>query len=1270
MPQTGGTAARHDPALEAACGVGSYEWWPAEDRRVWSPGLIRMYGLSRAPAAEEDFSRLVHPEDRVRVEAKTSAYLGSDAESFSHSFRIVRPDGSVRFILDRGAIERDKKGIVRVVRGLNIDLTDESRTAHGNEIEEKLRESAATLLHAQRCANAGVWDVDLITNRVTWSEPYYELYGLPKSVEPSHESWIASIHPDDRKRVDDEFASAIAGQGAQRIEFRILRNGQVRWLHSEGRVICDSANRPLRVTGITWDITKRRQAEAALRESEERERLKRQQLEAILEAIPAAVFISNDPDCAHMSLNRAGHELLRLPADADASKSAPEGKAPQHFEVESKGRILTPGELPLQRAAATKSAIEGAEFKLRFVDGDCKDFLGNALPLLDESGAVRGAVGAFIDITERKKIEAALRESEERYRQLADAMPQLVWTASSEGVVDYYNARAVEYGISASRPPISNDWQSAIHPDDLASTWEAWREAVARDQTYQKEHRLLMADGSYRWHLSRGQPQRNEEGAIVKWFGASTDIDGFKRAGAALRASEERLRLAVEAGCMATWDWHIPTGAVQWNEEHYRMLGYAPGEVKPSYEAWTSRVLPEDFPPTEALLQRTLERGGDYQAEFRVLGQKDQIRWLEARGRFERDNEGRPIRCYGVMMDVDERKRAEAALRASEERERQRRQELETMLSVIPAAVLIGEDRACVQISANQAGYKLLRIPEGRNVSKSAPEDERPAYETYSATGELLPADQLPMQRAAAAGKSIAGFEHELRFADGGHKHVLGNALPLFDAAGEVRGAVAALLDITERRHIEEALRASEERLRRVLETDAVGVLFLDREGTLTDANDVFLQMTGYTRQEVKSGKLHWRTLTAPEWIAVSEAQLEKFEVTGRIGPYEKECFRKDGSRTWMLFAGRDLGDGAIVEFAIDITERKQQEERIRLLLREVNHRAKNMLAVVQSVARQTAAASPEVFLERFSDRIQALAASQDLLVKSDWRGVELAELVRGQLVHFKDLIGSRIELEGPSVLLSASAAQSLGMAIHELSANAGKYGALSVAEGRVAIGWGLERDGAGSETFTMRWCEQGGPSASAPSRSGFGSMVICELAESSLNAKVDLDFTKTGLNWRLRCPAAGVVEGTRSPPAAEVRSEASAPVSSRPRVLVVEDEALIAMEIAHVLTEANFEVLGPARAVAEALSLIEETGCDAAVLDINLRGETSEPVARKLMADGTSFVTLSGYSRAQHPQIFAGVPALAKPLRPALLVAEVKRCITCKEDHQGQLPG
>ena len=123
-----------------------------------------------------------------------------------------------------------------------------------------------------------------------------------------------------------------------------------------------------------------------------------------------------------------------------------------------------------------------------------------------------------------------------------------------------------------------------------------------------------------------------------------------------------------------------------------------------------------------------------------------------------------------------------------------------------------------------------------------------------------------------------------------------------------------AVQDITERKRSEAAVRRSEERLRRVLETDAVGVLFFDEAGTLIDANDAFLRMTGYTRREVEARELSWRVMTPPEWIDASAEEMSRLKATGRIGPYEKEYFRKDGSRSWMLLAGSSLGDGTLVE--------------------------------------------------------------------------------------------------------------------------------------------------------------------------------------------------------------------------------------------------------------------------------------------------------------------------------------------------------------------
>jgi two-component sensor histidine kinase/PAS domain-containing protein len=381
----------------------------------------------------------------------------------------------------------------------------------------------------------------------------------------------------------------------------------------------------------------------------------------------------------------------------------------------------------------------------------------------------------------------------------------------------------------------------------------------------------------------------------------------------------------------------------------------------------------------------------------------------------------------------------------------------------------------------------------------------------------------------------------------------------------------------------------------------------------------------------------------------------------------EHRVIRVDGSLGWVSSRAVPVFDanGGIREWfgaASDITRRKQASEQIQMLMREVNHRSKNMLSLIQAVARQTVASSPRDFLDLFEERVQALAAAQDLLVRNDWKGASLNELIRSQLAHFADLIGTRIELAGQPLLISASAAQTIGMAMHELATNAGKYGALSNDHGHVKIEWGLERAKGQEAAFFLSWGETGGPSVATPSRRGFGTTVITEMAEMSLGATVNLEYAMTGLAWTLRCEASEAIETIEShpaPPGVKRTHDAVSSTSTKPRVLVVEDEALTAIEIAHLVESAGFHVVGPARSVAQALALIATCGCDAAVVDINLHGETSEDIAAELAQRHTPFLTLSGYSPEQHPPAFKDAPALSKPLRPAELVAEIVRCLT-----------
>jgi two-component sensor histidine kinase len=247
----------------------------------------------------------------------------------------------------------------------------------------------------------------------------------------------------------------------------------------------------------------------------------------------------------------------------------------------------------------------------------------------------------------------------------------------------------------------------------------------------------------------------------------------------------------------------------------------------------------------------------------------------------------------------------------------------------------------------------------------------------------------------------------------------------------------------------------------------------------------------------------------------------------GKIDRYdtEKRYRRKDGATVWvrLTVGGVRKSDGSIDYFvgAIeDISARKRAEEMVHLLMRESNHRIKNILGLVQAIARQIAALEPEHFVGRFTERIQALAANQDLLIRNEWRGVDIENLIRTELAHFADLVGSRIAVSGETLHLNAAASQAIALALHELATNAGKYGALSTDAGRIDVCWQVDGD-----IFAMSWTESNGPTVRPPERQGFGSTVIDSIAKRTVSGEVQLDYAPTGLVWRLTCPAANALE-------------------------------------------------------------------------------------------------------------------------------------------------
>ncbi|MFT6533761.1 MAG: PAS domain S-box-containing protein [Limimaricola cinnabarinus] len=320
------------------------------------------------------------------------------------------------------------------------------------------------------------------------------------------------------------------------------------------------------------------------------------------------------------------------------------------------------------------------------------------------------------------------------------------------------------------------------------------------------------------------------------------------------------------------------------------------------------------------------------------------------------------------------------------------------------------------------------------------------------------------------------------------------------------------------------AIAAAEQRFKATFENAGVGIGIVGGDGALVRVNDSLARMLGHAAEEMEGHPFDM--FTHPEDRAKGKAAWDRLE-TGQADDYdlEKRYLRKDGQTVWghTTVSCVRRADGRIdylIKVIQDITERKRSEAVRHMLMREVNHRSKNLLSIVQVIARQTASHSPQDFIEAFGQRLRALAANQDILVNNEWQRVDLADLVRAQLGHF-GAIGPRVRLSGPPVMVPPAAAQALGMALHELATNAAKYGSLSNRDGCVDISWTMGDDG-----FRMSWRESGGPPVAAPRKSGFGTKILDQLTASSMSGRVSLSYAPEGVVWELSCPSSALQGG------------------------------------------------------------------------------------------------------------------------------------------------
>ena len=395
------------------------------------------------------------------------------------------------------------------------------------------------------------------------------------------------------------------------------------------------------------------------------------------------------------------------------------------------------------------------------------------------------------------------------------------------------------------------------------------------------------------------------------------------------------------------------------------------------------------------------------------------------------------------------------------------------------------------------------------------------------------------------------------------------------------------------------------------------------------------------------------RPLIHPEdWVPLAHGWKDLLK-DAQTFQTEFRVVRPNGETRWCISsAAASTGpDGHITRVSgviIDITDRKEAEERQSLLAREVDHRARNALAVVQAIIRLTRAKSVDAYVEAVEGRIRALSRAHMLLSHARWQGADLGRLVDEELGPYRTGEPGRIAVTGPDLVLHPATAQTLALALHELATNAAKHGALSANAGRVQFAWELK---AGS--LALYWKESGGPPVKAPAAQGYGTRVISASIERQLGGRAIFDWRPEGLHCVMSIPRSDRVEEAKFAGQVQREKEHAAPTPklvNGNRILLVEDEALVAMMMRDSLVELGFSVIGPFDRADEALTCAANEPLDAAILDVNLGGDLVYPVEDRLARRDVPFVFVTGYDAENIDTRYAHVPVLQKPIEREVL--------------------
>ena len=637
-----------------------------------------------------------------------------------------------------------------------------------------------------------------------------------------------------------------------------------------------------------------------------------------LVAMMPAGMIACDAQGSLLFFNRRATEIWR--AEPEPHQSYTEFAA--RFRVlDAKGVPVPTAERHVARALRDGLSFHNTESLMERPDGTRFVAQFNIAPTFDSHGTINGVIVVFQDITAEREAAAALQETQERYRAIFHQASVGIFECDLAGKIVRTNpALSRMMGFSPDELNQMN-WRDLTHPDELAAD-EVLAGRLARNDiaSINEERRYRRKGGSFGWVDVFATLIRDATGAPAHGLAVVIDLTERKRAEAGLRETEARFREAADSAPVLIWLAEHDRRRTWFNQPWLNFVGRSLAEE--SGDGWIQNLHPLDAARCLAVYHTAFDRQESYHIEYRLKRHDGEYRWLLAHGvpRYQ-DNEF--VGFIGSCVDITDRRTAEEAMIESRNAERARRQEVEILTQVAPAGIWITHDPECREITGNAAAFEMMRVPHGQNLSLTTPHSRPGPAMTIFHHGRAVPLEELSMRVAARTGLPVPPQEFEFRFEDGTSTWVYGSSTPLLAETGRVRGVICVMLDVTERKRADAALRLSEEQLRLVTDHTSVMLARIDRQHRYRFVNRTYSKRYGRPVEEFVGRPV----ADVIGWEAYEDArpQIER-ALAGESSRFE--LFYPESSR-WghVVYEPERAPDGSIVGFVVvivDITDAKE----------------------------------------------------------------------------------------------------------------------------------------------------------------------------------------------------------------------------------------------------------------------------------------------------------------------------------------------------------